>query len=229
MQLRRLGRTDLSIAPLVLGGNVFGWTADKAASFAVLDRFAEAGLNAIDTADVYSAWAPGNKGGEFGDDDRRMDEVAQKPRPDDHRHQGRLADGQGQGGLVGALHRRGGRSLPEASADQRDRPVFVALARHGDALRRDARRLSAPDRARQDPLVRRLEPHRAVAGGRARARRRLEAARATRRCSRNTISPTGPVSNPASPICACAKRSESSPISASPRGSCPANTEASTI
>ncbi len=64
MQLRRLGRTDLSIAPLVLGGNVFGWTADKAASFAVLDRFAEAGLNAIDTADVYSAWAPGNKGGE---------------------------------------------------------------------------------------------------------------------------------------------------------------------
>jgi aryl-alcohol dehydrogenase-like predicted oxidoreductase len=60
MQLRRLGRTDLSIAPLVLGGNVFGWTADKEASFAVLDRFAEAGLNAIDTADSYSAWAPGD-------------------------------------------------------------------------------------------------------------------------------------------------------------------------
>ena len=64
MQLRRLGRTDLSIAPLVLGGNVFGWTADKKASFAVLDRFAAAGLNAIDTADVYSAWVPGNSGGE---------------------------------------------------------------------------------------------------------------------------------------------------------------------
>jgi aryl-alcohol dehydrogenase-like predicted oxidoreductase len=64
MQLRRLGRTDLAIAPLVLGGNVFGWTADKKASFAVLDRFAAAGLNAIDTADVYSAWAPGNSGGE---------------------------------------------------------------------------------------------------------------------------------------------------------------------
>ncbi len=64
MQMRRLGRTDLSIAPLVLGGNVFGWTADKKASFAVLDRFAGAGLNAIDTADVYSAWAPGNSGGE---------------------------------------------------------------------------------------------------------------------------------------------------------------------
>ena len=64
MQMRRLGRTDLNIAPLVLGGNVFGWTADKKTSFAVLDRFAGAGLNAIDTADAYSAWAPGNKGGE---------------------------------------------------------------------------------------------------------------------------------------------------------------------
>src|SRR5208337_1490757 len=64
MQLRRLGRTDLRIAPMVLGGNVFGWTADKTASFAVLDRFAAAGLAAIDTADVYSSWAPGNKGGE---------------------------------------------------------------------------------------------------------------------------------------------------------------------
>ncbi|HLJ71501.1 MAG TPA: aldo/keto reductase [Roseiarcus sp.] len=64
MQYRRLGRTGLQIAPLVLGGNVFGWTADKARSFELLDRFVEAGFNAIDTADVYSAWAPGNKGGE---------------------------------------------------------------------------------------------------------------------------------------------------------------------
>jgi aryl-alcohol dehydrogenase-like predicted oxidoreductase len=64
MQTRPLGRTDLSIAPLVLGGNVFGWTADKKGSFAVLDRFAAAGLNAIDTADAYSSWVPGNQGGE---------------------------------------------------------------------------------------------------------------------------------------------------------------------
>ncbi|MCX7305657.1 MAG: aldo/keto reductase [Hyphomicrobiales bacterium] len=64
MQKRRLGRTDLDIAPLVLGGNVFGWTADEKTSFDILDRFADAGLNAIDTADVYSSWAPGNKGGE---------------------------------------------------------------------------------------------------------------------------------------------------------------------
>ncbi|MFB2552635.1 aldo/keto reductase [Ensifer soli] len=64
MQNRSLGRTGLAIAPLVFGGNVFGWTADKATSFALLDQFVDAGFNAIDTADVYSAWAPGNAGGE---------------------------------------------------------------------------------------------------------------------------------------------------------------------
>ena len=64
MQKRRLGTTSLEIAPLVFGGNVFGWTADEHTSFAMLDRFFEAGLNAIDTADVYSRWVPGNSGGE---------------------------------------------------------------------------------------------------------------------------------------------------------------------
>ena len=64
MKMRALGRTGIQIAPLVLGGNVFGWTADEKTSFAVLDSFAEAGCNAVDTADVYSSWAPGNKGGE---------------------------------------------------------------------------------------------------------------------------------------------------------------------
>ena len=62
--LRRLGSTDLKIAPLVLGGNVFGWTADRDASFAVLDAFVAGGGTMIDTADVYSAWAPGHRGGE---------------------------------------------------------------------------------------------------------------------------------------------------------------------
>src|SRR6201996_5811930 len=64
MQLRPLGRSSLRVAPLCLGGNVFGWTADEAASFAVLDASLAAGLNFIDTADVYSAWAPGHRGGE---------------------------------------------------------------------------------------------------------------------------------------------------------------------
>lgn len=64
MELRKLGKTDLKIAPLVLGGNVFGWTADKETSFAILDGFLAAGFNAIDTADVYNRFAPGLEGGE---------------------------------------------------------------------------------------------------------------------------------------------------------------------
>ncbi|KEQ55283.1 aldo/keto reductase [Sphingobium chlorophenolicum] len=62
--LRPLGSTGLSIAPLVLGGNVFGWTIDRETSFAVLDAFVAGGGTMIDTADVYSVFAPGNKGGE---------------------------------------------------------------------------------------------------------------------------------------------------------------------
>jgi aryl-alcohol dehydrogenase-like predicted oxidoreductase len=64
MQFRNLGRSPLQVAPLCLGGNVFGWTADEATSFRVLDAFIGAGLNFIDTADVYSVWAPGHRGGE---------------------------------------------------------------------------------------------------------------------------------------------------------------------
>ena len=64
MELRNLGRSGIQVGPLALGGNVFGWTADEAASFRVLDAFVDAGLNLIDTADAYSTWAPGNKGGE---------------------------------------------------------------------------------------------------------------------------------------------------------------------
>ncbi len=61
---RRLGRTDLHVFPINLGGNVFGWTADRDATFAVLDGYREAGGNFVDTADVYSKWAPGHVGGE---------------------------------------------------------------------------------------------------------------------------------------------------------------------
>ena len=64
MTMRTLGNTDLRVAPLALGGNVFGWTIDEATSFRVLDAFVAGGGNLIDTADVYSAWAPGNSGGE---------------------------------------------------------------------------------------------------------------------------------------------------------------------
>jgi len=64
MTERALGDSGLAVRPFVLGGNVFGWTADRAASFAILDRFVEHGGGMIDTADVYSAWVPGHEGGE---------------------------------------------------------------------------------------------------------------------------------------------------------------------
>lgn len=64
MARRTLGTTGFQIAPLVLGGNVFGWTADEKTSFDLLDAFVDGGLNAIDTADVYSSWVKGNRGGE---------------------------------------------------------------------------------------------------------------------------------------------------------------------
>lgn len=64
MKLRKLGRTGLDVPPLCIGGNIFGWTVDEATSYTLLDAMLDAGLNFIDTADVYSAWAPGNSGGE---------------------------------------------------------------------------------------------------------------------------------------------------------------------
>ena len=64
MQMRKLGRSGLEVSPLAFGGNVFGWTVDQATSMRLLDRFVDEGFNFIDTADVYSRWAPGNEGGE---------------------------------------------------------------------------------------------------------------------------------------------------------------------
>ena len=59
MQYRELGRSGLQVSPLCLGGNVFGWTVDERTSFVLLDAWLDAGFNFIDTADVYSRWAPG--------------------------------------------------------------------------------------------------------------------------------------------------------------------------
>ena len=64
MQKRKLGKTGFEVAPLALGGNVFGWTADEPTSFKLLDAFVDKGFSLIDTADVYSYWVPGHKGGE---------------------------------------------------------------------------------------------------------------------------------------------------------------------
>src|SRR6476620_7458330 len=64
MKKREIGKSGIEVAPLMLGGNVFGWTADEATSFKILDAFVASGLNFIDTADTYSTWVPGHQGGE---------------------------------------------------------------------------------------------------------------------------------------------------------------------
>ena len=64
MEMRKLGNSDLRVAPWALGGNVFGWTCDEATSFKLLDAFVDNGFNLIDTADTYSRWVPGHQGGE---------------------------------------------------------------------------------------------------------------------------------------------------------------------
>ena len=64
MKKRKLGNSQIEVSPLAFGGNVFGWTIDEPTYFKLLDAFTDAGFNLIDTADSYSSWAPGNKGGE---------------------------------------------------------------------------------------------------------------------------------------------------------------------
>ena len=64
MEKRRVGRSELMVSPLCLGGNVFGWTVDEKTSFSLLDAFVASGFDFIDTADMYSIWAAGNQGGE---------------------------------------------------------------------------------------------------------------------------------------------------------------------
>jgi aryl-alcohol dehydrogenase-like predicted oxidoreductase len=81
MNRRRLGNTGFSVAPLALGGNVFGWTADESTSFRLLDAFVAGGFNLVDTADSYSRWAPGHQGGESESIIGRW--IAQRGRHDD--------------------------------------------------------------------------------------------------------------------------------------------------
>src|SRR5690349_2692494 len=64
MEKRQLGKSEIKVLPLMFGGNVFGWTIDEATSFKILDAFVDAGFDFVDTADTYSRWVPGNKGGE---------------------------------------------------------------------------------------------------------------------------------------------------------------------
>jgi len=125
MLMRKLGRTGLRVAALCLGGNTFGWTTDQKASEAVLDAYAEAGGNFIDTADVYSRWAPGNSGGESEAVLGGVDGRAREPPRGADRHQGHGANGDRteRHGPLTPAHHAGGRGLAAPAADRLHRPL----------------------------------------------------------------------------------------------------------
>ena len=153
MQKRKLGKSGLEIAPLMFGGNVFGWTVDEATSFKLLDAFVGAGFDAIDTADVYSKWVPGHKGGESEIIIGKWLKARGNREQGRHRHQGRHGDAGPRPGPAQGLHHGARRGLAEAPADRLHRPLPVARRRQGDAARGDARHLpdSSSSRARCAP------------------------------------------------------------------------------
>ena len=124
MDKRRIGNSELVIAPLALGGNVFGWTADETTSFAVLDAFVDAGGTMIDTADVYSAWVPGHKGGES------ETVIGQWLKRSGKRDQVVIATKVGfDGGAQAGDHRPGLRRFAAAARDRLHRPLLPAQRR----------------------------------------------------------------------------------------------------
>ena len=186
-----LGTTALSVSPLCLGGNVFGWTADEAASFAVLDAYAAAGGNFIDTADGYSAWVAGNPGGESEEIIGRW--MAARGNRDDHRDrdQGRQGGRACAGSRAGTIRAGAEASLQRLRTDRID--LYYAHADDPETPLDET--LGGVRRARprgQGAPPRRLELHRAAPrrgarrwrAGRARALRRAPAPVQPRRARR---------------------------------------------
>ena len=184
MDLRRLGQSDLHIAPIMLGGNVFGWNVDEKTSFAMLDAFVDAGFNAIDTANTYSRWVPGHKGGESetiignwlkrsGKRDKVV--IATKVGED---------MGSGRGLKTSDILREAEASL-QASADRPYRSLSDPFRRPEHRAGRDLAGLCAADRAGQGARDRRFQYQRR-SGCKASLDRQQAArhCRATKACSR---------------------------------------------
>src|SRR4029077_11603350 len=112
MDRRKLGSTGLEVAPVAFGGNVFGWTVDEATSFKLLDAFAGAGFNLVDTADSYSRWVSGHQGGESETIIGRW--IARRGRHDDVIIATKVGSDMGQGHkCLGAQKtKQGGRQTP---------------------------------------------------------------------------------------------------------------------
>ena len=219
-------RPDLTVSNLCLGTMQFGWTANEQQAFAVMDAFVEAGGNFIDTADVYSSWAPGNPGGVSeeiigrwmkarGNRDNLV--VATKVR-------GRMWEGPDGEGPEPRAHHARRRGQPPPPPGRHDRPLPVPLARREDADRGDARRSSAsliPPGRSATSAPRTSPPRSSRKRSRSPGRR---ACRASRRCSRTTTSSTATSTRPSSPHSASAKTSASSRTARSPPASSPAST-----
>ena len=189
MTRRKLGRSDLSIAPIVFGGNVFGWSADEKTSFTLLDAFVDAGFNAIDTADAYSHWVPGNKGGESETIIGRW--LKARGRRDDvvifTKVGGDMGFGQDAEGRLRAARGRGF-AAPAADGLYRSLPDPFRRSRPPRRTRRCRPTQSWSRRARCGCWA---LPMSARTGCGSRSQRAASSAfRATRRCSRSTISMT---------------------------------------
>ena len=205
MNLRPLGRSALQVSPLCFGGNVFGWTADEKTSFSLLDAWLDAGFNFIDTADVYSRWAPGHTGGESETVIGKWLKQSRQARQGRDRHQGRHGHGRRQGGPEGRLHPARGRRFAAAPADRPHRPVPGAQGRRGHAAGGNAGGVRRPDQAGQGARDRRLQLQRRAAGARRWRPASGWACRATRRCSRCTTCTTARCSRRTCSRCACAR------------------------
>jgi aryl-alcohol dehydrogenase-like predicted oxidoreductase len=155
MRRRPLGRSGLSTAPLVFDGNVFGWTADEATSHRLLDAFVDGGFNAVDTADVYSAWVPGHEGGESESVIGRWLKASGKR--DKVLILTKVAMWPKQPGLSAANIEAAVEGSSQASADRLHRPLPVAPGRRRDADRRDAGGLRPPGEGRQGAGDRRVQ------------------------------------------------------------------------
>ena len=186
--MRTLGSSDLSVHPLCLGGNVFGWTADEQQSFAVLDAYAAAGGNFIDTADVVLGLGARQQRRRVGDDHRPLDGGARQPRRHRGRDQGRqAARPRGPGAATIRERRRGARSsasAPTASTSTtrtsttRSTPLEETLGAFDELIARG-----------QGARTSRASNYSAAAARRgARGRRRARACPRTSRCSRTTTS-----------------------------------------
>ena len=156
MEKRRLGRSDLTVAPLCLGGNVFGWTADEEMSFRLLDGFVDAGFNFIDTADVYSKWAPGHHGGES--ETIIGDWLKRRGKRDDVVIATKVGSEMGprKKGLQG-LYRTGGGGVAASARHRLYRSLSVAPRRSGYADRGNTGSLWRPHQGRQGACHRRVQ------------------------------------------------------------------------